>query len=192
MLSPMTNIKLVLLDRDGVINHDSPDYILSPEQWLPIDGSLEAIARLKQAGIAIAVCSNQSALGRGMIKQAVFDAIQNKMVDEVERAGGKFDYLAYCPHGPDDGCACRKPKAGLLDEAIEAVDASLAAENIVMIGDSLRDIEAAHVAGVQSMLVGTGYGDAKAIFAKAQQIVPNIRLFADLTACVDAILGEKS
>ncbi|MDX8384754.1 MAG: D-glycero-beta-D-manno-heptose 1,7-bisphosphate 7-phosphatase [Ghiorsea sp.] len=187
----MNQIKLVLLDRDGVINHDSPDYILSPEQWLPIDGSLQAIAQLKQANIATAVCSNQSALGRGMIGQRVFDAIQQKMVKATQEAGGDFDYLAYCPHGPDDGCACRKPKAGMLNDAIQAIGAHLNKDEIVMIGDSLRDIEAAKGAGVKSMLVATGYGDAQQIYEKAKAIEPDIQLYADLASCVADILGDK-
>lgn len=93
----MKSIKLVLLDRDGVINYDSPDYILSPEQWNPIPGSLEAIASLKAAGIKVAVCSNQSALGRGMIDLTMFERIQQKMVEATQQAGGDFDHIAYCP-----------------------------------------------------------------------------------------------
>ncbi len=192
MLWRMKSIKLVLLDRDGVINYDSPDYILSPEQWKAIPGSLEAIARLTQAGIKVAVCSNQSALGRGMIDQAMFETIQQKMVQSTQQAGGDFDYIAYCPHGPDKGCDCRKPEPGMLLEAIAAVDGAMAKHEIVMIGDSLRDVEAAHAAGVSALLVSSGYGDASSTFEKAKLIMPDIQLYDDLSACVDVILGEKA
>ena len=184
------SISLVLLDRDGVINYDSPDYILSPEQWLPVPGSLEAIARLKQAGIKVAVCSNQSALGRKMIDQEMFESIQKKMVAATEAAGGSFDYIAYCPHSPDDGCNCRKPKPGMLLETMEAIGEGIARENIVMIGDSFRDIEAAHAAGVQGMLVASGYGDAEATHEKSKKLMPEIALYANLAEAVDVLLGN--
>lgn len=187
----MTSIKLVLLDRDGVVNYDSPDYILSPEQWKPIPGSLEAIAQFKQAGIKVALCSNQSALGRGMVDQAMFVSIQQKMVDAVEEAGGAFDYIAYCPHGPDDGCTCRKPKPGMLLDSIEAVGIGLNKDEIIMIGDSTRDIEAAVAAGVQGMLVSSGYGDANVIHEKSKSLMPNIQMHADLAACVPFIVGRE-
>ncbi len=187
----MKSIKLVLLDRDGVINYDSPDYILSPEQWKPIPGSLEAIASLKAAGIKVAVCSNQSALGRGMIDQAMFERIQQKMVEATQQAGGDFDYIAYCPHGPDGGCECRKPKPGMLLEVIKAIGASIDRDEIVMIGDSLRDIEAAETAGVKAILVASGYGDAASTYQKAKMVQPDIQLYEDLASCMDAILGEN-
>jgi len=191
MLSRMKPIQLVLLDRDGVINFDSPDYILTPEQWRPIPGSLEAIARLTQAGIKVAVCSNQSALGRGMVSVATFEAVQAKMVAAVTEAGGSFDDIAYCPHGPDDGCVCRKPLPGMLLQAIEAIDASIEKDAILMVGDSIRDIEAAFAAGVKGMLVSSGYGDAASIFEKSKSLMPNIVMKNDLSEAVDVILGES-
>ena len=187
----MTSIQTVLLDRDGVINFDSPNYILSPEQWLPIPGSLEAIAKLKQAGLQVSVCSNQSALGRGMINQDTFDAIQDKMITETEELGGSFDYIAVCPHGPDDGCECRKPLPGMLLDTFKALNIQ-DKSSAVMIGDSYRDVQAAHAAGIDAILVRSGYGDADAIFEKSKALMPDIQTFHDLSEAVDAVLSQRS
>ncbi len=185
----MNNIQTVVLDRDGVINFDSPDYILSPEQWLPIPGSLEAIAKLKQAGKQVTVCSNQSALGRGMISQDTFDAIQDKMILETEKLGGSFDYIAVCPHGPDDGCECRKPLPGMLLGTLKALNIQ-DKSTVIMIGDSYRDVQAAHAAGIDAILVRSGYGDADAIFEKSKALMPDIRAFNNLSEAVDSMLSE--
>ncbi len=178
--------QLVMLDRDGVINVDSPDYILTPAQWQPIPGSLAAIARLHQAGIKVAIVSNQSALGRGTIDQSKFDAIHAKMMQAIEAAGGRIDHVAYCPHHPDDGCSCRKPLPGMVLETLQALDTP--AEDAVMIGDSLRDIAAADAAGVMGMLVQSGYHDAAAILTSARALQPQIAAFDNLAAAVDALL----
>ncbi len=187
----MKHIQTVVLDRDGVINFDSPDYILSPEQWQPVPGSLEAIARLKQAGLQVAVCSNQSALGRGMINQTTFDAIQAKMIAATQNVGGSFDYIAVCPHGPDDGCGCRKPLPGMLLDIFKALHIQ-DKNSVVMIGDSYRDVQAAHAAGIDAILVRSGYGDADAIFEKSKALMPNIQAFHDLGEAVDAVLSQRS
>jgi len=184
----MSRPAAVLLDRDGVINFDSPDYILTPEQWLPIPGSLEAIARLTRADIAVAIVSNQSALGRGTIDQDSFNAIHAKMMLAIEQTGGFISHVSYCPHAPNEGCACRKPKAGMVLDSLSACGAT--ADAAVLIGDSIRDMEAAHAAGVAGMLVQSGYGDAAAILAASRQLMPAIRVFDDLATAVDAILGE--
>lgn len=181
--------KAVLLDRDGVINFDSPDYILAPEQWEPIPGSLEAIARLTKAGIPVAICSNQSGLGRGMMNEELFHAIHAKMLLAIEEVGGMLTHAAYCPHSPDDHCECRKPKPGLVLEALAAL--KVRPEDAVMIGDSTRDIEAAHAAGVASMLVQSGYGNAEVILQKSIAIIPDIKAYADLASAVDALLEEE-
>jgi len=179
----------VLVDRDGVINFDSPDYILTPDQWLPIPGSLEAIARLTQAGIAVAIVSNQSALGRGTIEQDSFNAIHAKMMLAIEQAGGFITHVAYCPHAPDEGCDCRKPKPGMVLDSLAACGA--VANHAVMIGDSMRDMQAAHAAGVQGFLVQSGYGDANAILAATQQFMPDVLHVDDLAGAVDTLLGES-
>jgi D-glycero-D-manno-heptose 1,7-bisphosphate phosphatase len=183
--------KAVLLDRDGVINFDSPDYILTPDQWRPIPGSLEAIAALSRAGVPVAIVSNQSALGRGMFDAATMEAIHMRMIAAIETAGGRIAHTAYCPHAPEDDCACRKPKPGLLTEALQALGIRDAAQ-AVMIGDSVRDVEAALAVGVRPVLVRTGYGDAGAILAKARGLVPDIPVYDDLAAAVADLLQEAT
>ena len=178
--------KAVLLDRDGVINFDSPDYILTPEQWEAIPGSLEAIARLTRADIPVAICSNQSGLGRGMMNEELFRAIHAKMLLAIEEAGGMLTHAAYCPHTPDDKCGCRKPLPGLIFEALGALDVKVA--DALMIGDSTRDIKAANAAGVDSILVQTGYGNAEMILQKSLVINPEIKAYPDLASAVDALL----
>ena len=181
--------KAVLLDRDGVINFDSPDYILTPEQWRPIPGSLEAIARLSRAGIAVAIVSNQSALGRGMVSQQLFEEIHGKMMLSIEEAGGFINHVAYCPHSPDEGCTCRKPKPGLIIETLNVLGMP-EADQILFIGDSIRDIEAASAVGMPALLVESGYGDAAAILEQARRLMPSIRSFRDLAAAVESLLGD--
>jgi len=186
----MARPALVILDRDGVINFDSPNYILSPDDWRPIPGSLEAIARLGRAGIAVAIASNQSALGRGMLDAHTFDAIHARMMAAIAAAGGRIAHVAYCPHAPDHGCDCRKPRPGLVLACLEAVGLRGAAHRACMIGDSVRDVGAAYAAGVPAMLVRTGYGDAAHILREAQRLQPDIRAYHDLAAAVDALLEE--
>ncbi len=180
----------VLLDRDGVINLDSPDYILTPEQWIPVPGSLHAIARLHKAGIAIAIVSNQSGLGRGMMDQNTFNAIHAKMMLAIENAGGFISHVSYCPHAPDEGCLCRKPKPGMVVDSLKAC--GVTADAAIMIGDSVRDMQAAHSAGVTGILVQSGYGDAATILQQSRQCMPAVTAFADLAGAVDHILGEVS
>jgi len=180
--------KAVLLDRDGVINVDSPDYILTPEQWNPIPGSLEAISRLTEAGIAVTIVSNQSALGRGMLDSLTFEAIHSKLMLSIEEAGGFITHASYCPHKPDDCCNCRKPKPGMLFETLDAL--SLPANQALFIGDSIRDVEAAHAANMPVELVQSGYGDAEMILEKSRLLVPSIKAYTDLAAAVDDLLGS--
>ena len=170
----------VLLDRDGVINIDSPNYILKPEQWQPVPGSLEAIARLHAAGIAVTIVSNQSALARGMMDQPTFNAIHAKMMLAIEQAGGFISHVSYCPHGPDDACDCRKPKPGMVLATLAALDLSDHPEQALFVGDSIRDVGAAHAAGVPAMLVQSGYGDAAAILDASRAIQPDIQTYNNL------------
>ena len=179
----------VLLDRDGVINFDSPDYILSPEQWQPIPGALAAIARLHAAGIALGIVSNQSGLGRGMMDQDHFNAIHAKMMLAIEQAGGFISHVAYCPHRPDEGCACRKPKPGMVVDTLQALELADQPERALFIGDSTRDVAAAHAAGVTAMLVQSGYGDAAAILQDARQLQADIQACSDLADAVELILS---
>ena len=149
-------MKLIILDRDGVINQDSPSYIKSPEEWKPIPGSLEAIALLNQAGYRVLVATNQSGVGRGLFEMATLNAIHDKMHRALGAIGGRIDGIFYCPHAHDAGCNCRKPKPGLLEEISRRFGVSL--EGVPFIGDSLRDLQAAVTVGAQPVLVLTGKG----------------------------------
>lgn len=182
--------KAVLLDRDGVINFDSPDYILSSDQWKPIPGSLEAIAALHKAGIAVTIVSNQSALARDMIDQDTFNDIHGKMMLSIEQAGGFITHVSYCPHGPADNCLCRKPLPGMVVESLEAVGLSDHPEQALFIGDSIRDVEAANAGGVAAILVQSGYGDAEKILTRSNEIQPGIAAFADLATAIAALLED--
>ena len=152
----MPENRYVLLDRDGVINHDSDDFIKSPEQWLPIDGSLEAIALLNEHGYKVAVVTNQSGVARGLFDAAMLEKIHAKMQRMTAEKGGKIDAIYFCPHGPDDGCNCRKPKPGLLEAFAADHHANL--NGMAVIGDSLRALQAALAVGASPILVKTGKG----------------------------------
>lgn len=147
---------LVILDRDGVVNEDSDAYIKSPEEWIPIPGSLEAIARLNHAGYRVVIATNQSGVGRGLFGMAELDAIHQKLHAALARLGGQLDGIYFCPHGPDDGCSCRKPRPGLLQEV--AARQGIELTGVPAIGDSLRDLEAARAVGATPILVRTGKG----------------------------------
>ena len=146
---------LILLDRDGVINFDSSTFIKGPDEWRPLPGAMSAIAAL-QTQYLIAVCTNQSGVGRGLLDLATLDAIHDKLNQELVQAGGKPLNIYFCPHLPDAGCACRKPQPGLLLAAMEAVQ--VAPTHTVYVGDSTKDVAAAANAGCRAALVLTGNG----------------------------------
>lgn len=150
--------QLVILDRDGVINEERMDYIRSVGQWRPLPGSLEAIAGLCRAGLAVAVATNQSGVGRGYMTAGELDAIHARMETAVSEAGGELAGVFHCPHTPADGCRCRKPLPGLLEQIQAAVGLPVAGE--YMVGDSMTDLEAASAAGARPALVRTGFGTA--------------------------------
>ena len=149
-------MKLVILDRDGVINFDSEHYIKSPAEWRPIPGSIEAIARFNQNGFRVAVATNQSGIGRGLFDMATFNAINDKMMELVFRQGGRIDALFFCPHTAAEECECRKPRTGMLDEIAARFHTEL--KGVPAIGDSLKDLQAAESVGAQPILVLTGKG----------------------------------
>jgi D-glycero-D-manno-heptose 1,7-bisphosphate phosphatase len=149
-------MKLVILDRDGTINQDSDNYIKSPLEWKPIPGSLEAIARLTQGGWRIVVATNQSGIARGLFDMATLNAIHAEMHRAVGQAGGRIDAIFFCPHAADSNCECRKPRPGLLHEIASRLGVDL--DGVPMVGDSLRDVEAAVAAGAKPYLVLTGKG----------------------------------
>lgn len=185
----MTAVGLVILDRDGVINEDSPDFIRSPEAWQPIPGSLEAIALLTRAGWRIAVATNQSGLARGLFDVATLEAIHRRMLIAVEAAGGRIEVIAHCPHGPDDRCGCRKPEPGLMHQIAARTGLPLAAAPCV--GDSMRDLIAASAAGCRPVLVRTGKGrETEAGLHGAES--PSVAVFDDLHAFVLDLTGVRS
>jgi len=149
-------MKLIILDRDGTINEDSDNYIKSPLEWKPIPGSLEAIARLTQGGWRCVVATNQSGIARGLFDMATLNAIHAEMHRAVNQAGGRIEAIFFCPHAADSNCECRKPKPGLLLEIAKRLDVELA--GVPMVGDALRDLEAAVAAGAKPYLVLTGKG----------------------------------
>lgn len=178
-------MKLVILDRDGVINQDSDAYIKSPEEWIPIPGSPEAIARLKGAGYTVVVATNQSGVARGYYDLETLEGIHRKMEQTLKAAGGSVDGIFFCPHGPDDGCDCRKPKAGLLRQIEAAFGLDL--RDVPVIGDSLRDLQSAEAVGARGILVLTGKGNKT---ARDPGLDPAVPVYDDLAQAVDALLKE--
>ena len=176
-------MKLIILDRDGVINVDSDQFIKRPEEWKPIVGSLEAIARLNQAGYRVVVATNQSGVGRGLFDMAMLNIIHAKMHKAVAAAGGRIDAVFYCPHAADAKCACRKPLPGMYLEIAERYDTAL--QGVIVVGDSLRDLQAAAAVAALPMLVLTGKGEK----TQATGDLPvGTEVFADLASVVDRIL----
>ena len=180
-------MKLVILDRDGVINEDSDDFIKTLDEFVPLYGSLEAIKRLKQAGYQVAVATNQSGISRGYLTVDTLNAMHDKLnalLAEVDvKADVKIDGFFYCPHGPDDGCECRKPKPGLYQKIGQQFDVPL--EGIPVIGDSLRDLEAARAVGAKPVLVRTGKGLRTLEAGKGLEDVP---VYENLSEAVNALL----
>ncbi len=176
-------MKLIILDRDGVINYDSDQFIKNPDEWKPIPGSLEAIARLCQADYRVVVATNQSGVGRGLFDMATLNAIHDKMHRSVMHAGGRIDAIFFCPHAADSGCNCRKPKSGMIEEIAERYNMDL--KGVPAIGDSLRDLEATARLGAQPILVLTGKG------AKTQAkggLPPGTLIYPDLAAAVATLV----
>ena len=170
-------MKLVVLDRDGTINHDSDQYIKSPAEWKPIKGSLEAIARLTQAGYRVVVATNQSGIARGLFDTAALNAIHDAMQRAVHQAGGRIDAIFFCPHAGESGCECRKPRPGMLLEIGRRMNAPLA--GVPMVGDALRDLQAAAAAGARPVLVLTGKGRKT---RDAGGLPPGTEIYPDLAA----------
>jgi D-glycero-D-manno-heptose 1,7-bisphosphate phosphatase len=170
-------MKLVILDRDGTINFDSDQYIKSPAEWKPIPGSLEAIARLTQGGWRVVVATNQSGLSRGLFDMATLNAIHAEMHRAVNQAGGRIDAVFFCPHAADANCMCRKPKPGLLLEIASRLDLELA--GVPMVGDGVRDLQAAAAVGARPHLVLTGKGTKT---RDAGGLPPGTEVHADLAA----------
>lgn len=179
-------MKLVILDRDGVINHDSDHYIKSPEEWTPLPGSLAAIALLNHNGWRTAVATNQSGIARGLFDMHALNAMHTKMHKALAAVGGRIDAVFFCPHSADDACDCRKPKPGLFVHIAERFGLPL--KNVPMIGDSHRDLEAAAAAGCMPMLVRTGKGEAT--LARGP-LPPGTLVFDDLAAAARHLVAQS-
>lgn len=176
--------RFVVLDRDGVINEDSDDYIKSPLEWVPIPGSLGAITKLTRAGFGVAVVTNQSGIARGLLNHSLLNAIHEKLAERVVADGGRVEMLLFCPHGPAEGCGCRKPKHGLLIELSRRAGIQL--RGVPFVGDSISDVRAARRADMTPMLVRTGKG--RRTLAANQDELLGVRVFADLSAAVDFLV----
>lgn len=178
-------MKLIILDRDGVINEDSDDYIKSPDEWIPVPGSLDAVARLNHAGYSVAIASNQSGIARGYFSLETLAAMSVKMNDMLSPLGGRIDAMFFCPHGPKDGCDCRKPRPGMLTEIGNRFQTSLA--NVLFVGDNINDVKAAQAAGAKPVLVKTGKGEQTAGLM-AENNIMNVPVYDDLADVVNSIL----
>ena len=183
-------MKLIILDRDGVINQDSDNFIKSADEWIPLPGSLEAISQLNNHGYKVAVATNQSGIARGLFSETTLNQMHSKMSDLLKPLNGRVDAIFYCPHGPDDNCECRKPKPGLYQKIAEHFNTSL--KGVTVIGDSFRDLEAALSVDAKPVLVKTGKG-SKTLSSHSNELKKNnIPVFDDLNAAVTKILSENS
>ena len=179
-------MKLIILDRDGVINFDSDAYIKSPQEWVAIPGSLQAIARLNQHGYRVAVATNQAGISRGLFDMKTLGAIHQKLHQAAQAVGARIDAIFYCPHAPDAHCDCRKPNPGMLLSIGQRFEVSL--HNLPVVGDSLRDLQAAAQVGAAPYLVRTGNGEQT--FASGD-LPPDTKIFDDLSNLVDRLLHAE-
>lgn len=185
-------MKLVILDRDGVINQDSVNFIKNPNEWIPLPGSLDAIALLNQSGFRVAVATNQSGVSRGLLDMATLNSIHEKMNRELSQVSGRIDAVFYCPHAADEHCHCRKPNAGMIEEIGKRFSMELA--GVPAVGDALRDLQAFATAGCQPILVLTGKGEATLAASKqsTEKALPaNTWVCKDLAEAVLRIITEQ-
>ena len=187
----MTPLKLIILDRDGTINEDRDDFVKTPDEWVPIPGALEAIARLNHAGWHTVVVTNQSGLGRGLFDMATLNAMHLKMNQALAKHGGRIDAVFFCPHTPEENCECRKPLPGLMLQVGERYGLHL--KDVAVVGDSLRDLLAGAAAGCPTHLLRTGkaaqYSEEQLAHVLAQ--APGTQVHADLAAFADAFIVRE-
>lgn len=182
-------MKVVVLDRDGVINEDSDEFVKTLDEWIPIDGSIEAIARLYAHGFTIAVATNQSGIGRGLISEDALEAMHEKLLELVREAGGYIATIVYCPHKPDDYCDCRKPQSGLFDQIANTIGCDL--EGAWTIGDSLRDLQAGVARGCTPILVRTGKGaNTEMKLEEDNSEFENLEIFDNLDQAADYLIQQ--
>jgi D-glycero-D-manno-heptose 1,7-bisphosphate phosphatase len=183
----MNPLKLVILDRDGVINYDSDEYVKSVDEWIPLPGSIGALGKLTKAGYKIAIATNQSGIARKYFTLDTLNDMHNKMVDLATDVQAEINYIAFCPHGPDDHCDCRKPLPGLIHQIEAAL--KINAKGCYMVGDSLRDLQAGQAAGLKAALVLTGKGH-KTLDKNVG--LEDVEVFTDLDAFVDHLISTAS
>ena len=183
-------MKLVILDRDGTINEDSADYIKHPDEWLPLPGALQAIARLNHAGWHVVVASNQSGLGRGLFDVSTLNAMHAKMHKLLAAVGGRVDAVFYCPHGPEEACRCRKPEPGLFEQIGERYGIDL--RQVPVVGDTARDVVAGVAAGCEPHLVFTGKGAAFKGRSLPDTFPPGTRTHDDLAAFAEFLIQRET
>ncbi|EKD78108.1 MAG: hypothetical protein ACD_42C00040G0002 [uncultured bacterium] len=174
----------IILDRDGVINFDSDNYIKSMDEWIPIPGSIEAIALLTKAKHTVVIATNQAGVNRGLYSLEILNTIHSNMIRLIESAGGKIAKIYFCPHRPDEYCRCRKPNIGMLENIKKDFDIHFA--DVIYIGDSEKDYQAAQTAGCHFILVRTGNGK------KTEAVLPKntaVKIFDDLSAAVDELVN---
>ena len=185
---------LIILDRDGVINEDSDDYIKSPEEYVPIPGSLEAISLLNKAGFTVVVATNQSGIARGYFDEDTLEKMHDKLSTLLAKKGGKIERIYVCPHGPDDNCECRKPKTGLFLNILK--DYAVEPRKVTVIGDSLKDLQVARAVNMVPILVRTGKGSATENAIKNnnkyKKEFKNLKIYDDLAQAVDDLLDDES
>lgn len=177
-------MKLVVLDRDGVVNFDSVNFIKNTNEWIPIPGSLEAIALLNQSGYRVVIATNQSGISRGLFDMVTLNAIHDKMHKALGQLGGRVDAIFYCPHSADDNCSCRKPKPGMMEEISHRFGMNM--KGIPMVGDALRDLQAGAALGMQPILVRTGKGEET---LGAGGLPEGTLIFANLAEAVQHIIS---
>ncbi len=185
-------MKLIILDRDGVLNHDSDAFIKTPDEWTAIDGSLEAIANLTRADYHVVIITNQSGIGRGLYSINTLNQIHQKMLDKLHSLGGEVAAILFCPHGPDEGCHCRKPAPGLFNELSKRLMVSL--DGVYAVGDSLRDLQAAVSAGAIPIAVRTGKGtktEGQLESGEYRDSLGDVAVYDDLAAFVKTLLSSE-
>lgn len=181
-------MRLVILDRDGVINEDSDGFIKSPEEWIPIPGSLEAITRLCREDYRVVLATNQSGVARGLFDMGILNQIHLRMLDQIRQKGGEIDAIFFCPHGPDDGCDCRKPQPGMFRDIADRLHINIT--GVPIVGDSLRDIQAAKAVDALPILVLTGKGK-KTLDNMGKDEVKAVAVFEDLYAFSEALIAGQ-
>lgn len=186
-MADRTPTKLIILDRDGVINFDHESFIKSPEEWVPIEGSLEAIARLNQVDYRVVIATNQSGIARGLYDLTTLNAIHQKMHAAAMTVGAKIDAIFFCPHSAKENCDCRKPRTGMFQEIAKRYSVNL--KSVPSVGDSLRDLQASYISGCTPYLVLSGKGK---ITLDGGGLPPGTSIFPNLAAVVDKLLAEEN